>query len=78
MVKVTISNNVKRIGPMIKNPDVTTIRSLLVEAGMDDSGATKWAINGISLSADEFDCTLSSFGATATASLTAIQKAVNA
>ena len=78
MVKVMISNNVKRVGPVIKNPDVTTVRSVLQEGGFDDSGRTIWALNGTTLAASDFDCTLSALGATTLASLSAITKADNA
>lgn len=78
MVKVTLQNNVKRVGPVIKNPDVTTIRSLLQENGFDDSGSTIWNLNGTVLAASDFDMTLSEFGATTVAQITAITKAQNA
>lgn len=78
MVKVSGSNNVKRFGPVIKNPDVTTVRSILQENGFDDTGRTVWALNGTTLAASDYDLTLSQLGATVTASLHAITKADNA
>lgn len=77
MVKVSGGNNVRRFGPVIKSENVT-VRSILQENGMDDSGATVWALNGATLSAADFDSTLAQLGATATATLRAVTKADNA
>lgn len=77
MVKVSGGNNVKRFGPVIKADNVT-VRSILQENDLDDSGATKWTLNGATLSAADFDCTLAQLGVGATATFRAVTKADNA
>ena len=77
MVKVSGGNNVKRFGPVIK-PDTATIRSILQENDMDDSGRTVWTLNGATLAASDFDSTLAQLGVGSTAALRAVTKADNA
>ena len=77
MVKVSGGNNVKRFGPVIKNDNVT-VRSILQENGMDDSGSTVWALNGATLGAADFDSTLAQLGVGSIATLRAVTKADNA
>ena len=77
MVKVSGGNNVRRFGPVIKADNVT-IRSILQENEMDDSGRTVWALNGATLAASDFDCTLAQLGVGSIATLRAVTKADNA
>ena len=77
MVKVSGGNNVKRFGPVIK-PESVTIRSILQENDLDDSGRTVWALNGATLAASDFDSTLGELAVGSTATLRAVTKADNA
>ncbi len=48
------------------------------ENDLDDSGRTVWALNGATLAASDFDCTLAQLGVGSVATLRAVTKADNA